>query len=170
MRRGVLVATLAAPLAGAWTASPLAGALSVSPLAVALAASPLAVARAADGPSAEATAHTAPGAHGTGSTSTSTDAPTRRVEITAHRYAFDPARIEVQQGETVELVLHSTDTDHGFQIKALGVKLGIPKGGAAVTATFVARQAGRFPIECSEYCGSGHKRMRAELVVEEARQ
>ena len=95
-------------------------------------------------------------------------APARRVEVVASRYAFEPARIEAQPGETVELVARSRDTDHGLLIKALGVKLAIPKGGAPVSATFVAGQAGRFPVECSEYCGSGHKRMRGELVVAEA--
>lgn len=92
----------------------------------------------------------------------------RRVLVTASRYEFEPARIEVQQGETVEIVARSADTDHGLSIKALGVKIAIPKGGAPVSATFVAGQAGRFPVECSEYCGSGHKRMKGELVVAEA--
>lgn len=92
----------------------------------------------------------------------------RRIEVKASRYAFEPARIEVQQGETVELVVRSADTDHGLAIKALRVKVKAPKGGAPVTASFVAAQPGRFTIECSEYCGSGHKRMRGELVVAEA--
>ncbi len=92
----------------------------------------------------------------------------RRVEVTARRYAFEPSQIEVRRGETVEIVARSTDTEHGLAIKALGVKLVIPKGGATVSTTFVARQAGRFPIECSEYCGSGHKRMKGELIVTEA--
>jgi cytochrome c oxidase subunit 2 len=91
----------------------------------------------------------------------------RRVEVTASRYAFEPALIEVRQGETVEIVAHSKDTDHGFAIKALGVKLAIPKGGATSSATFVADKPGRYTIECSEYCGSGHKRMKGELVVVE---
>jgi cytochrome c oxidase subunit 2 len=97
------------------------------------------------------------------------DSPaSRRIEITARRYEFQPASIEVRKGETVEIVARSTDTEHGLAIKALGVKLVIPKGGAAVGVTFAARQAGRFPIECSEYCGSGHKRMKGELIVTEA--
>ena len=41
----------------------------------------------------------------------------------------------------------------------------VPKGGAPVEATFVARQTGRFPIECSECCGSGHTWMKGELAV-----
>jgi cytochrome c oxidase subunit II len=94
----------------------------------------------------------------------------KRFEVTASRYAYAPARIEVQQGDVVELVLRSADTDHGLAIKAYGVKVPIPKGGATVTASFVASQAGSFPIECSEYCGSGHKRMKGELVVVERAQ
>ena len=54
---------------------------------------------------------------------------TQRFEVTASRYKFDPARIEVRQGDVVELVLRSADTDHGLAIKAYGVKVAIPKGG-----------------------------------------
>jgi cytochrome c oxidase subunit II len=91
----------------------------------------------------------------------------RRFEITASRYRFDPARIEVGQGDVVDLALRSADTDHGLAIEAYAVKVAIPKGGETVGVAFVARRAGTFPIECSEYCGSGHKRMRGELVVTE---
>jgi cytochrome c oxidase subunit 2 len=95
---------------------------------------------------------------------------TQHFEVTASRYKFHPARIEVSQGDTVELVLRSADTDHGLAIKAYAVKVAIPKGGQAVEVSFVASRAGSFPIECSEYCGSGHKRMRGELVVTEKAQ
>jgi cytochrome c oxidase subunit II len=95
---------------------------------------------------------------------------TERFEVTASRYKFDPARIEVKQGDVVELELRSADTDHGLAIKAYGVKVAIPKSGQPVEVTFVASRAGTYPIECSEYCGSGHKRMRGELVVTEKAQ
>jgi heme/copper-type cytochrome/quinol oxidase subunit 2 len=84
--------------------------------------------------------------------------------------AAEPARIEVRQGDIVELVLRSADTDHGLAIKAYAVKVAIPKGGDTVGVSFVASRAGTFPIECSEYCGSGHKRMKGELVVTETAQ
>jgi cytochrome c oxidase subunit 2 len=94
----------------------------------------------------------------------------RRFEVTASRYKFEPNRIEVRQGDVVDLVLRSADTDHGVAIKAYGVKVAIPKGGETVGVSFVASRAGTFPIECSEYCGSGHKQMKGELVVAEASQ
>jgi cytochrome c oxidase subunit 2 len=94
----------------------------------------------------------------------------QRFEVTASRYKFEPARIEVRQGDVVELVLRSADTDHGLAIKAYAVKVAIPKGGETVGISFVASRVGTFPIECSEYCGSGHKRMKGELVVTEKSQ
>lgn len=89
----------------------------------------------------------------------------RVVEITARRFAFEPARIEIPQGTRVQLRLRSADVDHGLSIKAYRVKLLAPSGGEWVTAEFTATQAGTFPIACSEYCGTGHRRMKAELVV-----
>ena len=94
----------------------------------------------------------------------------QRFEVTASRYRFEPARLEVRQGDVVELVLRSADTDHGLAIKAYAVKVAIPKGGETVGVSFVASRSGAFPIDCSEYCGSGHKRMRGELVVVEKAQ
>ena len=93
---------------------------------------------------------------------------TRRIEVTTSRYAFEPAVVEVAPGDTVELVVRSADTDHGLAIREYAVKVEAPKGGAARSATFVADKPGRFAIECSEYCGSGHKRMRGELLVTES--
>jgi cytochrome c oxidase subunit 2 len=111
-----------------------------------------------------------PGLASPGARSLAAPAPeVRRFEVTASRYRFDPPRIEVRQGEVVELVLRSLDTDHGMAIKAYGVKVAIPKGGEPVGVSFVASRPGTFPFECSEYCGSGHKRMKGELVVEGAR-
>lgn len=91
----------------------------------------------------------------------------REVEIVASRFRFEPATIEVVRGESVRLVIRSADTDHGLAIRAYRIKKAIPEGGVPVTVDFVASEAGRFPIECSEYCGSGHRRMRGELVVAE---
>ena len=34
------------------------------------------------------------------------------------------------------------------------------------TINFTAKEAGRFPIMCSEYCGDGHDDMRGTLVVQ----
>jgi cytochrome c oxidase subunit 2 len=96
-----------------------------------------------------------------------TTAP-RTFEITASRYTFEPDRIEVQQGDHVRLILHSADTTHGLAIDGYDVEVVIPKGGERVSVEFMAHRAGVFRMKCSEYCGSGHRRMQGRLVVTEA--
>jgi cytochrome c oxidase subunit 2 len=91
--------------------------------------------------------------------------PVKTFEITASRFEYDPSVVEVEEGDEVRLLLRSADTTHGVEIKELKVKIKIPKGGASVPLTFKAARAGTFPITCSEYCGSGHRRMKARLVV-----
>jgi cytochrome c oxidase subunit II len=89
----------------------------------------------------------------------------RVIEITARRFAFEPAEIEVAVGEPVRLIVRSADGVHGLEIKKLKVRKEIPRGGEAVTINFTAKEAGRFPILCSEYCGDDHDNMRGMLVV-----
>ena len=89
----------------------------------------------------------------------------RVFEVTASRFKFEPSVLEVTEGDEVKITARSVDSKHGLAIKELKVKLAIPKGGAPVTVEFTAAKAGTFAIECSEYCGSGHRDMRAKLVV-----
>lgn len=93
------------------------------------------------------------------------DRAAKAFELTASRFQYDPDTIEVTEGDEVQLTLRSADTKHGLEIKEFKVKIQIPKGGAPVSVSFVADRAGTFAIVCSEYCGSGHRRMKASLVV-----
>jgi len=86
-------------------------------------------------------------------------------EITASRFKFDPSVLEVTEGDEVRLTLHSADGTHGFAIKEMKVKLAVPKGGAAVSTGFLASRPGTYEVTCSEYCGSGHRDMKARLIV-----
>lgn len=89
--------------------------------------------------------------------------PVHELQVTASKFAFEPATIQVVAGEPVRLVLRSADA-HGFAIRELNIDVDIPKGGAAVTVDFTAPAAGRYEIACSEFCGSGHGQMNAVLV------
>jgi cytochrome c oxidase subunit 2 len=89
----------------------------------------------------------------------------RIVEITAHRFAFEPAAIEATVGERLQLVVRSEDGVHGFEIKKLKIKKEVPRGGEPVTIDFTATTEGTFPILCSEYCGKGHNDMTGTLIV-----
>lgn len=89
----------------------------------------------------------------------------RTIAVTAKRFAFEPARIEITQGERITLVITSGDGVHGVEIKKFKVNKKIPRGGDPITIEFVASAAGEFPILCSEYCGDGHEDMKGTLVV-----
>ena len=89
----------------------------------------------------------------------------RTVDVVASRFAFEPASIQVVEGERVRFRLHSADVPHSFAIKAFRVKTPIPKGDAGVMVEFVAERAGTYDFTCTEYCGNGHSRMKGKLVV-----
>ena len=96
------------------------------------------------------------------------DADVRVIEVIARRFEFEPATIEVTEGEKVRLLVRSADGPHGVEIKQFKVKKAVPRakpGDAPVTIEFVASTPGTFPILCSEYCGTGHKDMTGTLNV-----
>ncbi len=87
------------------------------------------------------------------------------VEMTATRFAFGPARVEVIEGDEVTFNVRSADGTHGIAIKTLKVKKEVPRGGEMVTLSVTAPAPGTYEIRCSEYCGRGHNDMNAALVV-----
>jgi cytochrome c oxidase subunit 2 len=92
----------------------------------------------------------------------------RVIDVIARRFAFEPSTIEMKVGERVTLAVRSGDGVHGFEIEKLKVKRLIPRGGERVLIEVAADSPGRFPIICSEYCGSGHEDMKGLLVVQAA--
>jgi cytochrome c oxidase subunit II len=89
--------------------------------------------------------------------------PVHEVQVLAKQFAFEPALIQVTEGERVRLVLRSADRVHGFAIRNLNIDVQIPRGGNVVVE-FRAPRAGRYDIACSEFCGSGHGQMKAALL------
>ena len=96
-----------------------------------------------------------------------TATPDRVITITAERFAFSPSRVVVKQGDLVELVIGSDDTDHGFRIPAAGIDAAIPQQGKGeVRVRLIAGVKGEFVFECSRPCGAGHNLMRGVIIVE----
>jgi cytochrome c oxidase subunit II len=89
----------------------------------------------------------------------------REIEVVARRFAFEPSDIEVEVNEPVRLLVRSADGVHGIEIKKVKVRKEIPRGGKVITIEFTPKEAGRFPILCSEYCGDEHDNMRGTLSV-----
>ena len=92
------------------------------------------------------------------------DRPIHEIQISASRYTFDPATIQVNAGEPVRIVIRSKDGVHGFSIPKLKIDVQVPKSGDPVTVDFTAPLAGSYDIACSEFCGTGHGHMKAALV------
>jgi cytochrome c oxidase subunit 2 len=89
----------------------------------------------------------------------------RVIEVLAKRFTFEPAKIEVTEGERVRLVVKSGDGVHGFQIRKFNVNKLVPRGGKPVEIDFVAAAPGTYEILCSEECGDGHDAMTGTLIV-----
>src|SRR5580765_1470699 len=90
--------------------------------------------------------------------------PVHEIQVTASRFAFAPDAIQVNAGEPVRIVIRSSDGVHGFAIQKLKINVLVPKGGDPAIVEFTAPPAGRYDIDCSEFCGRGHGSMKAALV------
>ena len=92
--------------------------------------------------------------------------PDRVVSIAAERFTFNPSKITVREGELIEFVLTSDDTDHGFRIPDAGIDVAIPPSGKAeARVRFTPTRKGRYVFECSRPCGAGHNLMRGTIEV-----
>ncbi len=70
------------------------------------------------------------------------------------------------RGKTVRLLITSRDVIHSFYVPAFRLKQdAVP--GRYTSTWFRATRTGSFPIYCAEYCGVGHSRMWARVVVVE---
>ncbi|HLY42826.1 MAG TPA: cupredoxin domain-containing protein [Terracidiphilus sp.] len=86
------------------------------------------------------------------------------VQVTAKRFAFEPAEVTVKKGEPVQLELKSADVAHGVRFRELNVDLHVGKGKTADTR-FTPEKTGTFVGHCSVFCGSGHGRMTLTIHV-----
>jgi cytochrome c oxidase subunit II len=88
------------------------------------------------------------------------------VRMTAKRFEYSPSTITVKKGVPVVLEITSLDRDHGFKLRAFGVRADV-KPGTTTQVRFTPDKAGRFEFQCDVFCGTGHEDMAGELVVVE---
>ena len=86
------------------------------------------------------------------------------IRITARKFEYSPSEITLKKGIPVVLELTSADRDHGFRLRAFGVRADI-KPGEATRVRIVPDHAGTFEFECDVFCGSGHEDMAGRIVV-----
>ena len=98
--------------------------------------------------------------------STAQEAPShqRRLTVVARKYAFEPARLEVNLNDLVKVALSSPDIAHSFTVDAYRIAKRVG-GGQTVTFEFRADQAGTFPIYCNLRQDERCRQMHGELVV-----
>jgi heme/copper-type cytochrome/quinol oxidase subunit 2 len=88
----------------------------------------------------------------------------RRFTVSAHKYAFSPARIEVRQDDLVRVTFSTDDIPHSFTIDKYRIAKRVEPG-RPIVFEFRADQPGRFPIYCNLTADEGCKKMIGELVV-----
>ncbi len=99
---------------------------------------------------------------------TKTLTPTPQIKefnVQAFRFSFNPAVIEVKEGDKVILHLTSTDVPHGFGLPDFGINEALNPG-ETKTVEFIADKKGTFTFRCTIPCGSGHSGMSGKLIVQ----
>ena len=88
----------------------------------------------------------------------------RTFTVSAHKYAFTPARIDVRQDDLVRVTFSTDDIPHSFTIDKYRIAKRV-EAGKPIVFEFRADQAGRFPIYCNLTADDGCRKMIGELVV-----
>jgi cytochrome c oxidase subunit II len=86
------------------------------------------------------------------------------IVITASKYKFSPDQVMLKKGQPVTLRFVSTDTTHGFMIRALKLDFDI-KSGTSTDVKLTPAATGNFVAICDHYCGSGHGTMKMHVTV-----
>ena len=108
--------------------------------------------------------------------------PPRIIPMTAKDFEFDPAVIHMKVGDRVRLEVISSDRTHGLHISAFpdGAKTNTPPGlafifgedcwklkkGESVPVDIEATEPGTYSFQCCKSCGTGHIRMKGQIIVE----
>ena len=88
----------------------------------------------------------------------------RPFSVTARRYTFEPARIEVFQDDVVRIDLRSEDIAHSWTVDDYRIAKRVSHG-QPVTFEFRADKVGTFPFYCSLQTEDGCRQMRGQLIV-----
>jgi heme/copper-type cytochrome/quinol oxidase subunit 2 len=94
----------------------------------------------------------------------SLESTVKEFEMVSKRFVFEPNVLNVNLNDRVILHITSADVGHGIAIPAFGVSEQLPPG-KTVAVEFIADQKGEFDFYCNVPCGSGHRDMRAKLIV-----
>ena len=90
----------------------------------------------------------------------------RVIHITAKKFDFSPDSITLKKGEPVVFELSSADREHGFSLRAFGVRTNVSPG-KVTRVRFTPDKTGKFTFSCDVFCGDGHEEMTGTVIVTE---
>jgi heme/copper-type cytochrome/quinol oxidase subunit 2 len=97
-------------------------------------------------------------------TPTYTGPPNLVMTVVMKKWEIVPSRIVLPQGAHVELIVHSADVEHGFNVPALAINEPVRQSKPAIVR-FLAEKPGTYLMRCSIACGKGHDRMTGSIVI-----
>lgn len=100
------------------------------------------------------------------STSPSSSASVRTIQIQAKKFQFEPAEITLKKDQPVKLELTSDDVEHSLVVPELGIH-GIMKKGKTTDVMVTPKETGDFKGKCGKFCGLGHGKMHFVVHVVE---
>ena len=90
----------------------------------------------------------------------------RVIHITAKKFDFSPDSITLKKGEPVVFEISSADREHGFNLRAFGVRTNVSPGKVS-RIRFTPDKTGKFTFSCDVFCGDGHEEMTGTVTVTE---
>ena len=90
----------------------------------------------------------------------------RVIHITAKKFDFSPDSITLKKGEPVVFEISSADREHGFNLRAFGVRANVSPGKVS-RIRFTPDKTGKFTFSCDVFCGDGHEEMTGTVIVNE---
>ena len=90
----------------------------------------------------------------------------RVIHITAKKFVFSPDSITLKKGEPVVFEISSADREHGFNLRAFGVRTNVSPGKVS-RIRFTPDKTGKFTFSCDVFCGDGHEEMTGTVTVTE---
>jgi len=88
----------------------------------------------------------------------------RVIHITAKRFDFSPDSITLKKGEPVVFEISSADREHGFNLRAFGVRTNVSPGKVS-RIRLTPDKTGKFTFSCDVLCGDGHEEMTGTIVI-----
>ncbi|PYS60808.1 MAG: cytochrome-c oxidase, partial [Acidobacteria bacterium] len=72
--------------------------------------------------------------------------------------------ITLKKGEPVVFEISSADREHGFNLRAFGVRTNVSPGKVS-RIRFTPDKTGKFTFSCDVFCGDGHEEMTGTIVI-----